>query len=57
MTDLAGPVLLVSRQVWIFVALGMLAFASLLASIAAWVLLWRDHKARREGVPGAQERP
>jgi hypothetical protein len=38
-----------SRQAWIFVALGVLAFSSLLASIGAWVLLWRDHKDHREG--------
>ena len=46
-----------SRQVWIFVALGLVAVTSLLASIAAWVLLWRDRKTRGEGVPGPQDRP
>lgn len=44
-----------SRQTWIFVALGALAVSSLLASIGAWVLLWRDHRARRDA--GGQDRP
>lgn len=50
-----------SRQVWIFVALAMVALTSLLASIEAWMLLWRDRKSRidagaREGLAeGARE--
>ncbi len=36
-----------SRQAALFLALGALAVASLLASIGAWVLLWRDRRTRR----------
>lgn len=36
-----------SRQEWLFIALGALALSSLLASIGAWLLLWRDRRDRK----------
>lgn len=38
----------VSRQTAFVVALSLLAGNGLLASVAAWVLLWRVRKARRQ---------
>ena len=36
-----------TRDTWLLIALGTLGLSSLLASIGAWVLLWREIKSRR----------
>jgi len=36
-----------TRQDWLFIALGALALSSLLGSVGAWLLLWRDHRERK----------
>ena len=38
-----------SRQTAAVVALSLVAAAGLLASVVAWVLLWRDLRAHRRG--------
>jgi hypothetical protein len=37
----------VTRDTWLLIALGALGFSSLLASAGAWILLYRDVRARR----------
>jgi len=41
----------VTRQVWLFIGLGTLALASLLASIGTWMLLWDQRRSRRDYDP------
>lgn len=41
-----------SRDTAILVALGALAVASGFASAGAWILLWRDRRARRANRSG-----
>ena len=36
-----------TRDSWLLIALAALGVSSLLASAGAWLLLWRDRRARR----------
>lgn len=40
-----------TRQVWLFIGLGTLALASLLASIGTWMLLWDQRRSRSDYDP------
>lgn len=43
-----------TRQTWLFIALGALSGAALLSSIGAWILLWRERR-RRPAPEGAED--
>jgi hypothetical protein len=42
-----------TRQTWLFIALGALSGAALLSSIGAWILLWRERRTRSRA-PGSE---